>query len=355
MEASDSGSIREMFRSENKIRRNVDRNKNVCDKRNIDPKEEVDKLGRVLSQEEIKTICENLKKKSSININDLALLKLSFIQNCDNISLFFGIEGALSSLVTLLIGTNSIYQIAAADCLCNLSLDISNLKGCIQIAKAAGIYLISYLQGLHYNLMNSCLLALGNLAASDTQCWEILRSQGLLNSLLHLLKLRPPTVIENALYAIVQFLKVGLYHLGYEELQKLSAEIINEFFQNPSPNCCTALYLISCSESCESLLLEKNVVHHCLNIIEDCVVNADSVKSITSLIRTIANIIPERSGTVVVYLTFHWTRLSKIVECLLNSSYSHFKPELAWLIGNILNHSSGKGLESNCYKLFSLF
>lgn len=129
------------------------------------------------------------------------------------------------------------------------------------------------------------------------------------------------------------------------ELEELANTIIQRLFNNPLPNGCLALYLISCSPLCENLLLENNIVKVCLKIIQDNIVDADTVKTITVLVRTVANLIPEETGAAVICVLDNWEQMKIIINNLLISGYSHFRNELMWLIGNIINHPSSAAKE----------
>lgn len=107
MDISSASNIRELLRTESKERRSFKRDDNFSTKRNIG-KETLFNLERIILQEEVEKIADNIKQKRRVNVNDLGLLTLSFLQNSDNILIFLRIKGALQSLIRELTGKEEV-------------------------------------------------------------------------------------------------------------------------------------------------------------------------------------------------------------------------------------------------------
>lgn len=89
--------IRDTIRSNLIESRKISRDKALVTKRKA--LEETLNLGRDLTESEVVLIGNKLKHKSAVNLNDLALLKIAFVQNANNILVFLKVKGALHALV----------------------------------------------------------------------------------------------------------------------------------------------------------------------------------------------------------------------------------------------------------------
>lgn len=296
--------------------------------------EENDISDRIITSEEIATIGRRVKQKGQITDKDLALLKYGLLQSNNNIVAFLKIPGALHSLVREMTDLNSDLALSAIDCCCNLSL--GEPKACIQVAKAASPYLISYLHGLNYRLMNSCLWTFGNLAASDIKTWRIIRTQGLLPALLCTIEI--PELLENSTYALLHYVRNGLHEMEMCEMEKILETIFK--MKYISDEMYWTLHLLTYVKELHGLLIGNGLVKHCLERLCHLPVNAENVNTITPLLRIIGNLVTEETGQVGLALLHEWDAIIFISEVLLASGYQHLCNEFCWVIGNIVNHQS---------------
>lgn len=89
--------IRDTIRSNLIESRKISRDKALVTKRKA--LEETLFLGRDLTESEVVLIGNKLKNKSTVNLDDLALLKIAFVQKANNILVFLKVKGALHALV----------------------------------------------------------------------------------------------------------------------------------------------------------------------------------------------------------------------------------------------------------------
>ncbi|XP_075226632.1 uncharacterized protein LOC142327439 isoform X2 [Lycorma delicatula] len=191
-----------------------------------------DSKKQIITSKTVLTILQKIKRKSKLTDEDINTLTCAFIQNESNIITFLNADSnlGLQALVRELTGVSSLIQLAVAECFVNMSL--GNHKCCFKIAKSAGTYLITHLQGMNLNLKVPCIWALGNLVGSDIKTWKLLNSQGLL---LLFLELLPITELqENVIYALTHYIKIGFNELLliYEvctKMQSMCEKIILEY------------------------------------------------------------------------------------------------------------------------------
>ncbi|XP_030023998.2 vacuolar protein 8 isoform X2 [Manduca sexta] len=176
-----------------------------------------------ISTENVINIINKLKTKSSLTAEELRTLKNALIDDEENIRVVLRVHGALRGLVRELWGLDVRKQCEAAGCLCNLAL--GDAKAGAVIAKAAGIYLILYLDNLTVDLSLTCAWTLGNLAGSGEKACELLVAQGAISKLSELLLSTNADVSQAAVEALVHFTYQLKDLLRPEHLTKIQAAL----------------------------------------------------------------------------------------------------------------------------------
>uniref|UniRef100_A0A1B6M778 IBB domain-containing protein n=1 Tax=Graphocephala atropunctata TaxID=36148 RepID=A0A1B6M778_9HEMI len=339
----DSSSIRDNIRTDIVEVRLMGRNKVLSSKRKA--LQDVVDLGRCVTESEVLIISNKLKSKSSVQVQDLILLKLAFVQTANNIVSFLKVKGALHGLVRELSSVKSNYQLVAAECCCNLAL--GDGRSCLQVAKAAGPYLIALMSGSNYNLIHISVWALGNLVGSDEKVWRLLHSQGFLSRLLELIseidiKSDIPArdeILQNSWTALVHMLHMGSSLLTEEETKSI-AKIVTNLKCTWDNGLQVVQYLLSCMDAAEEELLKNQVHIKCLKFLTETELNEENIASVTPAVRTVANLAAEPSGACSLEIVANFNLLQNITQKIFMSPYKHLVNEVGWLVGNLVNHNS---------------
>ncbi|XP_054257772.1 importin subunit alpha-4 isoform X1 [Macrosteles quadrilineatus] len=301
--------------------------------------------GRLIKNEEVTILANKLKTKSLVQFEDLALLKIAFVQSSHNIVAFLKVKGALHGLVREFSSAKPNFELLAAECICNLAL--GDAKSCFIVAKAAGPYLLTTLSGFNDNLKAISVWALGNLVGSDEKTWKIVHSQGLMGKLLQLVSENDnlpdmrEDLIHNSLTTLTQFLRVGAQHLTAEEIQDTTNTIVR-LKNSTSEELVKSIYLLSCMEASEPQLINHKLHLKCLNFLVDEDITVETVLKFTACVRIIANLAAENSGVCALEIITHWKSVQRIIQKISLATYTHLRIELGWLLGNIVNHSSAQ-------------
>uniref|UniRef100_A0A1B6IEW0 IBB domain-containing protein n=1 Tax=Homalodisca liturata TaxID=320908 RepID=A0A1B6IEW0_9HEMI len=339
----DSSSLRDSIRTDIVEIRQIKRHQTLNSKRKA--LQELVNLGRHVKESEVLIVSNKLKTKSAVRVEDLILLKLAFVQSANNIVSFLKVKGALHALVRELSSVKSNYQLVAAECCCNLALGDS--RSCLQVAKAAGPYLIALMSGSNYNLIHVSVWALANLVGSDEKVWKVLHSQGFLNKLLQLvsendIKSDVPAnsdVQQSSWTALVQLLHMGSKLLTKEETTSI-AKIVTNMKYTSGESRHVVQYLLSCMDAAEEELLKNRIHIHCLQYLEETELNDETITSYTPAVRTVANLAAESSGTCSLEIVANFSKLLNAAQKIFMSPYKHLVNEVGWLLGNLLNHQS---------------
>ena len=139
-----------------------------------------------LTVEQMLGIAKSFQHSSSEPVKELKALRNCFTQGSKFAEAFIMANGTLQSLVRYLTGNDSELQIEAAWCFTNLTGAIG--ENSLRIVKVAGAYLVTYLTSHSIQLQDLCAWTLGNLAGDGKECREMLRSQGIVSPMIHLLK-----------------------------------------------------------------------------------------------------------------------------------------------------------------------
>ncbi|XP_067012982.2 uncharacterized protein [Anabrus simplex] len=327
--------IRDVIREDGKQERK-DRRGDLLDKNRSALGEVVENLRTITHPKEVSELAERLKHKGNVTLRELHMLKNAFIHSEENISAFLRVNGALHALIRELSGSDTRFQLAAANCCCNLAL--GNPKFCFQLTKSAAPYLISSLDGLNNAFLDTCVWTLGNLAGSNLKCWRILKSQGILPKLAHLLTSFSDDIQRSAIYALSQFVKTGFDALETKELELVANEVCPLVVKEPSVY--WLLYLLSCSPDCCAVFM-RNLLFEQIFKLLSCEDNlnpeVDPVKT-TALVRTLANLCASQSGSELFFHIYETEpeTVQSTLSLLLTSSYPHIQKEVLWMLGNIM-------------------
>ncbi|XP_058452700.1 uncharacterized protein LOC131431164 [Malaya genurostris] len=147
--------------------------------------QEAQEIENITSQE-IKGLASRIKRRKHADAKDLLKLSYGFQQSAENISVFLRITGSINVIVKALTGQSSELQELAGECLCNLTL--GDEVCCEKVATFAGTYLITFLENLNNQQINStCIWTLQNIISSGVKSMKVLSSQGIVARFIHLL------------------------------------------------------------------------------------------------------------------------------------------------------------------------
>jgi hypothetical protein len=151
-----------------------------------------------------------------------------FATDESRVSILCQIENSIRSITTALISGSSDVQIEAAWCLTNLSA--GSHKHTKSVLKAAGAYLVTYLDSSDRRLQDQCAWAIGNIAADCLSFRQVLLAQGAVHALVPLLDSRLETVQYSALFALANM----TMDVNDEVIHAvLSSNVLSELFKLP--------------------------------------------------------------------------------------------------------------------------
>ncbi|KAK9504206.1 hypothetical protein O3M35_010591 [Rhynocoris fuscipes] len=276
-----------------------------------------------------------ITNNTSNKMEALKILKDCFIENVANIVTFMKVEGASHALIKHLMSNNSMEQLLALECCCNLSL--GDAKTCFKLAKGATPYLINTLQGLNYNLMNVAIITLGNMSGSGKKTCQLLHAQGLIRSLEHTIGI--PELREATAKALVLFTKNYLNDLSEEESLSIVQNCLP--FYESSTNIQWLIYHFSSLNSIKTLLITDRLPQRIITYLSSLEsVRPDNLISVTAQIRTLGSLSTDPDGVTVNILLDDWNTTMYIIKFLMRSNYKHLCKELFWSLANIIRSNS---------------
>ncbi|XP_049830120.1 transmembrane and coiled-coil domain-containing protein 6 isoform X2 [Schistocerca gregaria] len=271
---------------------------------------------RVVSATEITDLANKLKCKK-ITLQDMKILKQALIQS-----------------------HKTPYKLEAINCCCNLAL--GNEKVGMQLTKAFAPYLISQLDCFNHVFLDICLWTLGNLAGSGEKPWSILKTQGLLPKILQLITMG--SVIQSAVYALMMYTRTGITFIEDHELESIAVESCPLMSTEPTVN--WVIYLLSCTEKCDIIMLKNSVVSKASSLLLELVRKlasenkSNDIVTVTALLRIIGNLCGGREECVEELMqgVDSQKHMLELFGTLLSSPYPHLRCESLWVIGNIAKH-----------------
>ncbi|XP_049964872.1 transmembrane and coiled-coil domain-containing protein 6 isoform X2 [Schistocerca serialis cubense] len=271
---------------------------------------------RIVSSTEIMDLANKLKCKK-ITLQDMKILKQALIQS-----------------------HKTPYKLEAINCCCNLAL--GNEKVGMQLTKAFAPYLISQLDCFSHVFLDICLWTLGNLAGSGVKPWSILKTQGLLPKILQLIAMG--SVIQSAVYALMMYTRTGITFLEDHELESIAVESCPLMSTEPTVN--WVIYLLSCTEKCDIIMLKNSVVSKASSLLLELVRKlaseneSNDIVTVTALLRIIGNLCGGREECVKELMqgVDSQKHILELFGTLLSSPYPHLRCESLWVIGNVAKH-----------------
>ncbi|XP_047099022.1 importin subunit alpha-9 isoform X2 [Schistocerca piceifrons] len=271
---------------------------------------------RIVSATEITDLANKLKCKK-ITLQDMKILKQALIQS-----------------------HKTPYKLEAINCCCNLAL--GNEKVGMQLTKAFAPYLISQLDCFSHVFLDICLWTLGNLAGSGAKPWSILKTQGLLPKILQLIAMG--SVVQSAVYALMMYTRTGITFLEDQELESIALESCP--LMSTEPTVSWVIYLLSCTEKCDIIMLKNSVVSKASSLLLELVRKlaseneSNDIVTITALLRIIGNLCGGREECVEELMqgVDSQKHMLELFGTLLSSPYPHLRCESLWVIGNVAKH-----------------
>ncbi|XP_049786902.1 transmembrane and coiled-coil domain-containing protein 6 isoform X3 [Schistocerca cancellata] len=238
------------------------------------------------------------------------------------------------------VGHKTPYKLEAINCCCNLAL--GNEKVGMQLTKAFAPYLISQLDCFSHVFLDICLWTLGNLAGSGEKPWSILKTQGLLPKILQLIAMG--SVIQSAVYALMMYTRTGITFLEDHELESIAVESCPLMSTEPTVN--WVIYLLSCTEKCDIIMLKNSVVSKASSLLLELVRKlaseneSNDIVTVTALLRIIGNLCGGREECVEELMQGVDSKkhMLELFRTLLSSPYPHLRCESLWVIGNVAKH-----------------
>lgn len=255
-----------------------------------------------------------------------------------NIEIFMRVNGVLPPLVGILTGTNPDKQLEAAACFINLTCGSHEVT--YKIAKAVGVYLIVYIQSSSYLLQDQCAWALGNIAIDCKDCFNLLKTQGLLPAVVDLLQSTFAEVIHSAVYCLRACIK---YQDSQSDLMQLNLphhiiSVLN-FMDLPHDALVDATYIlynicyqIAMQEKSE---MQTGIGNLVLQYLHEAVIgDVIDISLATPLIRCLGYLTCGSDS--VCEVLCRNTFLNTCIARIFHLGYHHLKKELLWVLTNIL-------------------
>lgn len=307
--------------------------------------ENITKKLKVPSTEEFSSLCSQLKKQKNIEILQRIRLGLSHSQK--NVTVFFNSQGALYSLIGCLTGQDAGLQREAACTFVNLAL--GNEKQCMEICQRAGVYLILPMSNSNPELQDPAAWCIGNLCGTYANVCNMLRTQGVEDSLVNLLKSHSPHVLQSAAYSLVQYLTTvpeRIKHISEPSMLRRLIDALNQEGGTADIGWC--LFVLSVNQEVCSLLVDQGIIQTSFTVLEKLMNEQNlNVSSVTSIVRLVMNCVGAVPGTAV-QVCYRSEQLVQVVKALLYSPHPHLRIETVYLLANVVNAASKESVTGQC-------
>lgn len=192
--------VREALRSQQSDEQRERRKKLVDDRRALLPA--VHEL-ELPSVEEFEALLKNLRKERN-NKHYFRKLKNSLASGDEYISSFLKTAHALEQLLSVAIRSPEVScQLEALACLTNLAC--GNHKATFRVLRAAGPYLVTFVNGSNPLLQEQSAWCLANVAMDCDKCRELMQFQGASHALVKALQSVHPQVVDMAVLALQSY------------------------------------------------------------------------------------------------------------------------------------------------------
>ena len=304
----------------------------------INDENDVDQIDAT-STEELVSLIRALHRASSRHSAIVSLRR--FVTDESRVSILCQIENSVRSITTALISGSSDVQIEAAWCLTNISA--GSHKHTKSVLKAAGAYLVTYLESSDQRLQDQCAWAIGNISADCLSFRQVLLAQGAVHALVPLLDSRSESVQYSALFALANM----TIDVNDEIINAaFSSDIVSELFKLPRVEKMgigmltefTRLVMHFCSSRNPSLH-ESVCVHHLISMTGNMLAHLSTdgnfhsnLAPITWIVRALANFM--ESGP---YIGDE--HVASLLPTVLSSGQEYLTKESLWCLANLTaNH-----------------
>ncbi|CAD6999676.1 uncharacterized protein LOC101456993 [Ceratitis capitata] len=137
----------------------------TCDSVRVGLGEEIENVKVVGT--DVESLITRIKRRKHASTDELCKLAQAFQHNEANIAIFGRADGVFPVIVKELTSIDTGNQIAAMECLCNLSLGEAPV--CEKIIKFAGSYLVTYLDNPNENIKRLCLWIISNIVFTSNE------------------------------------------------------------------------------------------------------------------------------------------------------------------------------------------
>lgn len=301
----------------------------------------------------LETILTHLKTSKFSDVKWLERLKKALTSGEVNPDEFFRGHDAshnLHSLSNVISGGSgeASSQLLAVHCAANLG-PLSEKCG-LQLARAAGPYLVTLLSSSSPRLAEASAVAIGNLALAGFRVTKVLVNQECIRSLCQHLNASDEKVLASNLYALYHVLHalVAEENFAVDELQditKLCSLMLFKDAQKAPVELFWLLFLLSCDPNQHEQLSNDSVINACLDTCTYEIFQKSNsrplVKVVTPIVRMLANLCggPVASEKACLTIIRH-PDLTAILMALLGTNYTHLCRETLWWFSNMINNES---------------
>ncbi|XP_035225660.1 importin subunit alpha-2-like isoform X2 [Stegodyphus dumicola] len=297
---------------------------------------EVEQSIQDVSLNQFKEYVKELKKKQP-SLYVLRNIRTS-CRSEELIEAFFKIGGSLQNLIRVLIGNDAQKQLEAVACLTNLACGSHRFTH--KIARNAGAYLVSFIDGGSSFLQSQSAWAAGNIAADCCECFVVLKMQGLLPVLLKTIDCSTEHVFQSAVFALKVCTKYGDHEIINVASSDLPKKLLSFLLQGDITRSIkmdlafTLVNLLFLAVIHNLEIININVAETILKCLYNSVHEEVDLPVATPLLRCLGYL--TSSEQICKYLCQH-LEFHVVTTSVLKSECSHLKKELFWILTNLLD------------------
>ncbi|XP_062517299.1 importin subunit alpha-8-like [Corticium candelabrum] len=286
-----------------------------------------------LLPEELEILVRNLQRICSRQSAIVSLRR--FVTDEIRVTALCHVESSMRSIVSILINGTSDVQVEAAWCLTNIAA--GSHKHTKSVLKAAGAYLVTFLESFDQRLQDPCAWAVGNIASDCKSFRQVLFAQGAVHALILLLDFRSQSVGHSALFALANITLdvkddvmsaavtsgIVLKVVQLSRVEKMELGMLTEL---------TRLMMHICSwnnRSFRESVASHELISSVVNLLEHLIVDMQLyIAPITWIVRAIANFL--ESGPCI-----EDEHVASLLPSLLSSGHDFLTKELLWCLANL--------------------